>query len=119
MISQTAVAISRAPSAFRPKRYRVTGAFHPSRTSGWRTRGISARYTLRSAAALRAVDVMPIGVIVLDQNGAVIEANRSARAVLEAGEGLIAANGGLAVDIDGRQLKLRELITRTEKQATA
>jgi PAS domain-containing protein len=70
-------------------------------------------------AALRAVDVMPIGVIVLDQNGAVIEANRSARAVLEAGEGLIAANGGLAVDIGGRQLKLRELITRTEKQATA
>jgi DNA-binding CsgD family transcriptional regulator len=70
-------------------------------------------------AALRAVDVMPIGVIVLDQNGAMIEANRSARAVLEAGEGLIAANGGLAVDIGGRQLKLRELITRTEKQATA
>ena len=69
-------------------------------------------------AALRAVDVMPIGVM-LDQNGAVIEANRSARAVLEAGEGLIAANGGLAVDVGGQQLKLRELITRTEKQATA
>jgi DNA-binding CsgD family transcriptional regulator len=70
-------------------------------------------------AALRAVDVMPIGVMMLDQNGAVIEANRSARAVLEAGEGLIVANGGLAVDVGGQQLKLRELITRTEKQAMA
>jgi DNA-binding CsgD family transcriptional regulator/PAS domain-containing protein len=69
-------------------------------------------------AALRAIDVMPIGVMMLDQNGAVIEANRSARTVLEAGEGLIVANGGLAVDIGGRQVKLRELITRTEKQAT-
>jgi DNA-binding CsgD family transcriptional regulator/PAS domain-containing protein len=70
-------------------------------------------------AALRAIDVMPIGVVMLDQNGAVIEANRSARAVLEAGEGLIMADGDLAVDVGGRQLKLRELITRTEKQAAA
>ena len=70
-------------------------------------------------AALRAVDVMPIGVMMLDQNGAVIEANRSARAVLEAGEGLTVADGGLAVDIGGRQTKLRELITRTDKQAAA
>jgi DNA-binding CsgD family transcriptional regulator len=38
--------------------------------------------------------------------------------VLEAGEGLIVANGGLAVDISGRQVKLRELITRTDKEAT-
>ena len=70
-------------------------------------------------AALRAVDVMPIGVMMLDQNGAVIEANRSARAVLEAGEGLTVADGGLAVDVGGRQTKLRELITRTDKQAAA
>jgi DNA-binding CsgD family transcriptional regulator len=70
-------------------------------------------------AALRAIDVMPMGVMMLDQNCAVIGANRSARAVLEAGEGLIVANGGLAVDIGGRQLKVRELITRTDKQATA
>jgi DNA-binding CsgD family transcriptional regulator len=69
-------------------------------------------------AALRAIDVMPIGVMMLDQNGAVIEANRSARMVLEAGEGLIVANGGLAVDMGGRQVKLRDLITRTEKEAT-
>jgi DNA-binding CsgD family transcriptional regulator len=68
-------------------------------------------------AALRAIDVMPIGVMMLDQDGAVIEANRSARTALEAGEGLIIANGGLVVDISGRQVKLRELITRTEKEA--
>jgi DNA-binding CsgD family transcriptional regulator/PAS domain-containing protein len=81
-------------------------------------RGVRRLRALENAA-LRAIDVMPIGVIMLDQNGAVIEANRSARAVLEAGEGLTVANGGLAVDIGGRQTKLRELITRTEKQAAA
>jgi DNA-binding CsgD family transcriptional regulator len=82
-------------------------------------RGVRHLHALQRAA-LRAVDVMPIGVMLLDRNGAVIEANRSARAVLEAGEGLIVANGGLAVvDISGRQLKLRELIARTEKQAPA
>jgi DNA-binding CsgD family transcriptional regulator/PAS domain-containing protein len=81
-------------------------------------RGVRRLRALENAA-LRAIDVMPIGVVMLDQNGAVIEANRSARAVLEAGEGLTVANGGLAVDIGGRQTQLRELITRSEKQAPA
>jgi DNA-binding CsgD family transcriptional regulator len=70
-------------------------------------------------AALRAIDVMPIGVMMIDEEGAVIEANPSARAVVDAGEGLILANGGLAVDLGGRLLRFRELIARPEAQGTA
>lgn len=69
-------------------------------------------------AALRAIDLMPIGVMMIDQEGAVLEANPSARAVIDAGEGLIVANGGLAVELGGRLLNFRELIARGEAQGT-
>jgi DNA-binding CsgD family transcriptional regulator len=55
----------------------------------------------------------------IDEEGAVIEANPSARAVIDAGDGLILANGGLAVDLGGRLVRLRELIARPEAQGTA
>ena len=70
-------------------------------------------------AALRAIDVMPIGVMMIDEEGAVIEANPSARAVIDAGDGLILANGGLAVDLGGRLVRIPELIARPEAQGTA
>ncbi len=70
-------------------------------------------------AALRAIDLMPIGVMMIDQEGAVLEANPSARAVIDAGEGLVVANGGLAVELGGRLLNFRELIARGDTQGTA
>ena len=70
-------------------------------------------------AALRAIDVMPIGVMMINQEGAVIEANPSARAVIDAGEGLIMAQGSLAVDLGGRLLKFSELIARPETHGVA
>ena len=70
-------------------------------------------------AAMRAIDVMPIGVMMIDQEGAVIEANPSARAVIDAAEGLTVANGGLSVELGGRVVKFRELISRGEAPGTA
>ena len=70
-------------------------------------------------AALRAIDTMPIGVAVLDRSGAVIEANARAKAALDAGSGLITANGGLAIDAGGRRVKLRELMVSTSERGGA
>lgn len=70
-------------------------------------------------AALRAIDVMPIGVMMIDEEGAIIEANPFARAVVDAGDGLSVANGGLAVEIGGRSMRFRELIGRAEAQGAA
>lgn len=67
---------------------------------------------------MRAIDVMPIGVMMIDQEGAVIEANPSARAVIDAAEGLTVANGGLSVELGGRVVKFRELISRGEAPGT-
>jgi DNA-binding CsgD family transcriptional regulator/PAS domain-containing protein len=63
-------------------------------------------------AALRAIDAMPIGIIVLDRSAVVLEANRFARTILDAGEGLTAATGTLTAEIGGRRLKLRDLLVR-------
>jgi DNA-binding CsgD family transcriptional regulator len=64
-------------------------------------------------AAVRAVNAMPIGVALLDRNGAVIEANATARAVIEVSDGLGMVNGGLGTDIAGRRVKLKDFIGRS------
>ncbi len=63
-------------------------------------------------AALRAIDALSIGVIVLDRRAVVLEANRFARTILDAGEGLSIVTGTLAAEIGGRRLKLRDLLVR-------
>lgn len=78
-------------------------------------RGVSEVRALERAA-LSAIEAMPIGVIMLDGEGVVVEANRSARAVLEAGEGLYIASGVLLADVGGRQVRGRDWLARTEKQ---
>jgi DNA-binding CsgD family transcriptional regulator/PAS domain-containing protein len=67
-------------------------------------------------AALRAIDAMPIGVIVLDRGGVILEANRFARTILDASEGLSAASGTLTAEIGGRRLKLRDLLVRLNER---
>jgi len=67
-------------------------------------------------AALRAIDAMPIGVIVLDRSAVVLETNRFARTILDAGEGLSAASGTLTAEIGGRRLKLRDLLVRLNER---
>jgi len=63
-------------------------------------------------AVLRAIDALPIGVVVLDRNGGVIEANPFARATIDSGMGLTTVDGVLATDIGTRRIKLRDLIER-------
>jgi DNA-binding CsgD family transcriptional regulator len=91
----------------------------PALEQGLRAGRLVSQVRALERAALRAIDVMPIGVMMIDEEGAVIEANPSARAVVDAGEGLIIANGALAVDLGGRLLRFRELIARRETQGTA
>lgn len=73
--------------------------------------GTGAR-DLRSVqrAVLRAIDTLPLGVVVLDRDGGVIEANPFAKASIDTGMGLSTVDGVLASDIGARRVKLRDLL---------
>ena len=62
---------------------------------------------------LRVIDALPMGVIVLDRNGAMIEANPFARTLIERGEGLTIIDGALGTDFGSRPVRLRDLIARS------
>lgn len=65
-------------------------------------------------AVLHAIDALPMGVVVLDRNGGVIEANPFARRLIEIGEGLTVIDGGLGTESGSRRIRLRDLISRSE-----
>jgi len=80
-------------------------------------RGFRATAGVRSLrllerAAIRAIDMLSIGMAVLDRTGAIIEANPVARAAIDAGEGLSVVGGSLVADVAGRRLKVRDLMVR-------
>ena len=64
-------------------------------------------------AVLHAIDSLTMGVVVLDRNGAVIEANPFARKLIEIGEGLIVIDGGLGTEVGSRKIRLRDFIARS------
>ena len=65
--------------------------------------------------AFGSLDSMPIGVALLNVEGGVVVANSLAQDAISTGEGIYVANGGLAVEVGGRRLKMRDLVS----QATA
>lgn len=78
-------------------------------------RGLRAGQMLRRTqhvrqAALDALDVMPIGVVLLSGGGVVLAANRVAREVMAARDVLSVGRGGLEVNRDGRRVRFRDLI---------
>ena len=80
-------------------------------------RGFRAGQTFRKAqdiqqVALDALDAMPLGVVMLSGRGAVINANATARKIIDAGEALTIAEGGLWVDWGWRKLRFRDLVSR-------
>ncbi|MBK8908409.1 MAG: helix-turn-helix transcriptional regulator [Rhodospirillales bacterium] len=85
-------------------------------------RGLRAGQLLRRTqhvrqAALDALDVMPIGVILLSGGGMVLAANRVAREVMAARDVLSVGRGGLEVNRDGRQVRFRDIIAETASAA--
>jgi DNA-binding CsgD family transcriptional regulator/PAS domain-containing protein len=80
-------------------------------------RARAAEVTDRSV--IGALEAMPIGVALLNAAGGVIKANRLARTVIEAGEGIFVANGGLAVESGGRRVKMRDLIAQIADERSA
>lgn len=56
------------------------------------------------------LDSLSLGVALLDRNGAVVVANQLARTIIDAGEGIYVANGGLAAEEGGQKHKLKEMI---------
>jgi DNA-binding CsgD family transcriptional regulator len=80
-------------------------------------RGLRAGQAFRKAQdvqrnAMKALDAMPMGVILLSGRGAVIGANETARKIIDAGEALSVAEGGLWVDWGWRKLRFRDLVSR-------
>ena len=80
-------------------------------------RGFRAGQAFRKAQdvqriALEALDAMPMGVVLLSGRGAVIGANETARKIIDAGEALTIAEGGLWVDWGWRKLRFRDLVSR-------
>ncbi len=80
-------------------------------------RGFRAGQIFRKAQdvqriAMEALDAMPMGIVLLSGRGAVIGANESARKIIDAGEALTIAEGGLWVDWGWRKLRFRDLVSR-------
>jgi DNA-binding CsgD family transcriptional regulator len=75
------------------------------------------RVDLMRRAALGSMDAMPLGVAFLDRTGALVAANRIARKVIETGAPLIIANGCLAIEQNGRRIRLRDMIARVNADA--
>jgi DNA-binding CsgD family transcriptional regulator/PAS domain-containing protein len=79
-------------------------------------RGFRAGQAFRKAQdiqriAMEALDVMPMGIILLSGTGGVIGANQTARKIIDTGEVLSIAEGGLWVDWGWRKLRFRDLIS--------
>jgi DNA-binding CsgD family transcriptional regulator len=85
-------------------------------------RGLRAGQMLRRTqhvrqAALDALDVMPIGVILLTAGGIVLATNRVAREVMAARDVLAVGRGGLEVTRSGRRVLFRDLIADAQGRA--
>ncbi len=63
-------------------------------------------------AATEVLDVLPFGLILLNGNGAVTTANRIGRRLLDLGHPLFIESSGLAVEINGRHLRFRDLVAQ-------
>jgi len=80
-------------------------------------RGFRAGQAFRKAQdvqriAMQALDAMPMGVVMLSGRGAMIGANETARKIIDTGEALTIAEGGLWVDWGWRKLRFRDLVAR-------
>ena len=80
-------------------------------------RGFRAGQAFRAAqniqrVAMEALDAMPMGIVLLNGTGGVVGANLTARRIIDSGEVLSVAEGGLWVDWGWRKLRFRDLISR-------
>ncbi len=80
-------------------------------------RGFRAGQAFRKAqnierVAMEALDAMPMGIVLLSGSGGVVGANLAARRIIDSGEVLSIAEGGLWVDWGWRKLRFRDLISR-------
>jgi DNA-binding CsgD family transcriptional regulator/PAS domain-containing protein len=80
-------------------------------------RGFRAGQAFRRAqdiqrVAMEALDAMPMGIVLLTGTGGVIGANQNARRIIDDGQVLSIAEGGLWVDWGWRKLRFRDLISR-------
>ena len=80
-------------------------------------RGFQAGQAFRKAqniqrVAMEALDAMPMGIVLLSGTGGVVGANLTARRIIDSGEVLSIAEGGLWVDWGWRKLRFRDLISR-------
>ena len=65
--------------------------------------------------ALDALDVMPIGVILVSLGGAVLAANKVARDIMAGRDVLTVGRNGLEVVAEGRKMRFRDMLTSLEK----
>jgi len=63
-------------------------------------------------AAMETLDTLPVGVILLNGDGGITTANRIGRRLLDLGDPLLLEASGLAVEINGRRLRIRDLVAQ-------
>ncbi len=78
-------------------------------------RGFEAGQAFRRAQdvqriAIEALDAMPVGVLILNESGGVLGANKGARRIVDSGDVLTIGEDGLAVDWGWRRLRFRDLL---------
>lgn len=62
-------------------------------------------------AAWRAMDMMPLGCIVIDRAGRPVASNKAAQAMMAAGAGIANVRGYLSIESHGRNVRLEDLMS--------
>jgi DNA-binding CsgD family transcriptional regulator/PAS domain-containing protein len=60
--------------------------------------------------ALGTLDAMPIGVVLLNREGGIAAANRTAREIIDSDDGLFIGSGGLGLKLAGGRVRFRDYI---------
>ncbi|MFZ1412974.1 MAG: LuxR C-terminal-related transcriptional regulator [Defluviicoccus sp.] len=68
--------------------------------------------TATSEALISAMKSVPLGVIIVNAEGAALAANDVAQSVIDAGDGIQVTASGLSVDNNSRRIKLRDLVAQ-------
>lgn len=87
---------------------RLATDLHHATIAGQRLR----RESETSQALIKAMKTIPLGVIIVNSEGAALATNDVAQAVLDAGEGIQVTAAGLSIDNNSRRIKVRDVVSQ-------
>lgn len=104
-------------TAFGPDEESLLARLLPYMQRGQRVGQMLRRTQSVRQAALDALEVMPIGVLLVGSGGAVLGANRVARNVMASREGITVGRNGLEIQEGGRRVLLHSIIANVSRSS--